>query len=106
MLKLCPVLPNWYYLIGGQIEQNAGDLDEAIQSYQQGINVEPDSPLCRFYLVHALMEQGDETRAKILADEIRALDQTATGKGIVRSISQDKSIRDRFQASLDKFDLL
>jgi TolB-like protein/Tfp pilus assembly protein PilF len=106
MLKLCPVLPNWYYLIGGQIEQNAGDLDEAIQSYQQGIDVEPDSPLCRFYLIDAMLERGDETRAKILAEEIRALDQTVTGKGIVRSISQDKSIRDRFQASLDKFDLL
>jgi hypothetical protein len=51
------------------------------------------------------MEQGDETRAKILVDEIRELDQTVTGKGLVRAFSQDKSIRDRFQASLEKFDL-
>jgi adenylate cyclase len=105
MLKLCPVLPNWYYLVGGQIEQNSGNLDAAIQSYQQGIDVEPDSPLCRFYLIDAMMGQGDETRAKILADEIRALDKTVTGKGLVRFHSQDKSIRDRFQAHLEKFDL-
>jgi tetratricopeptide (TPR) repeat protein len=105
MLKLCPVLPNWYYLIGGQIAQNTGSLDEAIRSYQQGIDVEPDSPLCRFYLIDAMMEQGDETRAKILADEIRALDQTVTGKGLVRAVSPEKSIRDRFQGHLEKFDL-
>jgi tetratricopeptide (TPR) repeat protein len=92
-------------LINGEIEQNSGDLDEAIRSYQQGIDVEPGSPLCRFYLIDALMEQGDETRAKILAEEIRALDKTVTGKGLVRSNSQDKSIRDRFQAHLEKFDL-
>ncbi len=105
MLKLCPVLPNWCYLIGGEIEQISGNLDQAIRSYQQGIEVEPDSPLCRFYLIDAMMEQGDEARAKILANEIRALDKTVTGKGLVRSISKDKSIRDRFQAHLEKFDL-
>ena len=105
MLKLCPVLPNWYYLIGGQIEQNLGNLEEAIHLFQRGIEVEPDSPLCRFYLIDARMEQGDETGAKILADEIRALDKTVTGKGLVQAISQDKSIRDRFQANLEKFDL-
>ncbi len=53
-----------------------------------------------------MMERGDESRAKILADEIRALDETVTGKGLVRAISQDKTIRDRFQANLAKFDLL
>jgi TolB-like protein/Tfp pilus assembly protein PilF len=105
MLKLCPVLPNWYYLIGGQIAQNTGSLDEAIRSYQLGIDVEPDSPLCRFYLIDAMMEQGDETRAKILADEIRALDQTVTGKGLVRAVSHEKSIRDSFQVHLEKFDV-
>jgi tetratricopeptide (TPR) repeat protein len=106
MLKLCPVLPNWYYLVGGQIEQLSGNHDEAIHAYQQGIDVEPESPLCRFYLIDALMEQGDEPRAKILADEIRALDQSVTGRGLVRTHSQDKTIRDRFQANLAKFDLL
>jgi tetratricopeptide (TPR) repeat protein len=106
MLKLCPVLPNWYYLIGGQIEHHLGNLDAAIPIYQQGIDVEPDSPLCRFYLVDVLMERDDEARAKILADEIRALDGTVTGKGLVWAFSQDKSIRDRFQANLAKFDLL
>ena len=106
MLKLCPVLPNWYYLIGGQIEQFSGNLDAAIHAYQQGIDVEPDSPLCRFYQIDAMMERGDESRAKNLADEIRALDETVTGKGLVRAISQDKTIRDRFQANLAKFDLL
>jgi TolB-like protein/DNA-binding SARP family transcriptional activator/Flp pilus assembly protein TadD len=105
MSNLCPILPNWYYLIAGQIAQNLRDLDEAIHLFQRGIEVEPDSPLCRFYLIDAMMEQGDKTGAKILADEIRALDQTVTGKGLVRAISQDKSIRDRFQAHLEKLDL-
>jgi TolB-like protein/DNA-binding SARP family transcriptional activator/Flp pilus assembly protein TadD len=105
MLQLCPVLPNWYYLIQGQIEQFSGSLDDAIDTYRRGIDVEPDSPLCRFYLVHALVERGDEAMAKELATEIRALDSSVTGKGLVRSLSINKALRDRFQASLEKFGL-
>jgi adenylate cyclase len=105
MLQLCPVLPNWYYLIEGQIEQYSGNLDDAIDTYRRGIDVEPDSPLCRFYLIHALVERGDEVLAKVLAAEIRGLDSSVTGKGLVRSLSIDKALRDRFQASLEKFDL-
>ena len=105
MLKLCPVLPNWYYLIHGQIEQLSGNLDSAILTYNEGVKIGPDSTLCRFYLIHALMEQGDEAAAKTIAQEIRALDKTVTGKGVVRAFSMDKNLRDQFQAHLEKFDL-
>jgi TolB-like protein/lipoprotein NlpI len=105
MLQLCPVLPNWYYLIQGQIEQFSGNLDDAIDTYRRGTDVEPDSPLCRFYLIHALVEHGDEALAKELAAEIRELDSSVTGKGLVRSLSINKTLRDRFQANLEKFDL-
>jgi TolB-like protein/cytochrome c-type biogenesis protein CcmH/NrfG len=105
MLKLCPILPNWYYLIQAQIEQYSGNLDAAIPIYEKGIKVEPDSPLCRFYLIHALMEKGDTAGASRLAGEIRALDKSVSGKGLVRSLSMDKGLRDLFQAHLEKFDL-
>ena len=105
MLKLCPVLPNWYYLLGGAIAQIQGDYETAAHCYQQGIDVEPDSPLCRFYLIDVMMEQGNETRARELADEISALDRQVKGRGMVRTLSQDKALRERFRANLEKFDL-
>ncbi len=101
-LKLCPVPPNWYSLIGAHIKQHSGDPGGAIEILQQAIAVEPDSPLCRFYLMDAMLEKADETGARRLAEEIRALDKSVTGKGLVRCYSQDKSRRDRFQSNLAK----
>jgi TolB-like protein/DNA-binding SARP family transcriptional activator/lipoprotein NlpI len=105
MLKLCPVLPNWYYLLGGEIARIQGDFETARSHYQQGIDTEPESPLCRFYLIDVLMEMGDESGARKIAAEIRALDSKVVGRGFVRTLSQEKSLRDRFQANLEKFDL-
>lgn len=104
-LKLCPVLPNWYYLDGGQIELRLGNLDAAIDWFQRGIDVEPDSPLCRFYLINAMMELDDDVAAEALANEIRGLDKSASGRGLVRMCSQDKILRDQFQANLERFNL-
>jgi len=106
MRRLCPVLPNWYYLILGQIEQFDGDVDQAISIYKQGIAVEPDSTLCRFYLIHALMQKGDTRAAQKLADEIRALDSSANGGGLVRAVSRDAAVRDHFHQHLARFGLI
>jgi adenylate cyclase len=103
--KLCPIMPNWYYLISGQIEQIDGDLDQAIAIYKQGVAVEPDSSLCRFYLVHALMQKGERDKAQKLADEIRSLDSGINGSGLVRALSIEASIRDAFRADLEAFGL-
>ena len=104
--KLCPILPNWYYLIGAQIEQYDGDLERAIAIYQQGIAVEPDAPLCHFYLVNALMQKGDTAAAQQYADEIRALDSSVNGSGLVHALSQDARLRDEFHENLEKFGLV
>lgn len=104
--NLCPVMPNWYYLISGQLEQYDGDLDKAIAIFQQGLAVEPDSPLCRFYLVHALMQNGDRAGAQKLADEIRALDASVNGNGLVRAISINATVRDAFHSDLEEFGLV
>ena len=106
MRKLCPILPNWYYLVSGGIEKRCGNLDLAIEHFQQGLEVEPDSPLCRFYLIDALMDKGDEARAAKLADEIRALDKSVTGKGLVHANSCDVEERRRFHDNLAKFNLV
>ena len=106
MRKLCPILPNWYHLVSGGIEERCGNLDLAIEHFQQGLEVEPDSPLCRFYLIDALMEKGDEARAAKFADEIRALDKSVTGKGLVHANSCDAKERQRFYDNLAKFDLV
>jgi tetratricopeptide (TPR) repeat protein len=104
--KLCPILPNWYYLIGAQVEQNDGDLERAIAIYRQGLAVEPDAPLCRFYLVNALMQKGDTAGAQQYADEIRALDASVNGSGLVHTFSQDARLRDEFHENLAKFNLV
>ncbi|TNF90613.1 MAG: tetratricopeptide repeat protein, partial [Gammaproteobacteria bacterium] len=106
MRTLCPIRPNWYYLVSGGIEKGCRNLDLAIEIFQQGLDIEPDSPLCRFYLIDALMEKGDEARAARLADEIRALDKSVTGKGIVHANSRDASERKRFHDNLSKFNLI
>jgi len=104
--KLCPVKPGWYYLMGGLLEQYDGDLDKAIAIFQQGLAVEPDSPLCRFYLVHALMQNGDRAGAQELADEIRALDASINGNGLVRAMSINARLRDAFHSDLEIFGLV
>jgi tetratricopeptide (TPR) repeat protein len=104
-MKLCPVLPNWYYLIDGEIAQLEGNYETAREYFQQGVNVEPESTLCRFYLIDTLMELGDEAGARKLAAEIKELDDKVVGRGFVRTISHDKNLRDRFRANLEKFDL-
>ena len=104
--KLCPVMPNWYYLIDAQIEQYDGDLGRAIAIYQQGLAVEPDAPLCRFYLVNALMQKGDAAGAQQYADEIRALDSSVNGSGLVHALSKDARLRDEFHENLAKFNLV
>lgn len=106
VLPLCPIRPAWYYLVSGELEKMGGNLDLAIEHFQQGIDVEPDSPLSHFYLIDALMEQGDEARAQQLADEIRKLDQSVTGKGLVHAYSYDAGERQRFHDNLAKFDLV
>ena len=106
MRNLCPIRPNWYYLVSGGIEKKCGHLDLAIELFQQGLDVEPDSPLCRFYLIDALMEKGDEARAQRLAEEIRALDKSMTGKGMVHANSYDAQERQRFHDNLAKFNLV
>ncbi len=105
-MKRRPILAGWYFNIGGQIEQHSGNLEESIEIYQQGVDVEPDSPLCRFYLVDALIELGDEAAAKQVVDEIRELDSSMTARGIVHSCSPDARLRQRFHNNLAKFDLV
>ena len=105
MLELCPVPPNWYYLPGALIEQLAGDLEHAIETLRRAVDAEPDSPLCRYHLIHALVENGERTEAGKVADEIRGLDAAANGRGVVHAISHDATLRERFRASLEAFDL-
>jgi len=106
MRNLCPIRPNWYYLVSGGIEKKSGHLGLAIELFQQGLDVEPDSPVCRFYLIDALMEKGDEVRAQRLAEEIRGLDKSMTGKGMVHANSYDAQERQRFHDNLAKFSLV
>ena len=101
-MKLCPVCPSWYFLVGGEIEQHIGSQENAIKLIRQAIEVEPDSPLARFYLINVLLEQGDEAEARQLAEEIRVLDKSINGKGMVRMHSQNPARREGFQINLVK----
>ncbi len=97
---------NWYFLIEGQIEVAFGNLERAADIYRQGLAVEAESPLCRFFLVDLMMQIGNEVAARQYADEIRALDKSVTARGLVRTYSSDPSVRDAFHSRLDKFGLV
>ena len=105
MLELCPIPPNWYYMPGGMAELLRGNRARAIEIFRRGIEAEPDSPLCRFFLLHALMENGDAVEAGKVAEQIRRIDAMANGRGLLRAVSCDAGTAARFRASLERFDL-
>jgi len=100
-IKLSPIYPANYLLAGGDVCLVRGQIDDAIELYQRSVDLEPDSPLSRIFLVNALVEAGEETKARIASDEIRTIDKTFRITGAVREFSHDKLIRDRFKANLE-----
>lgn len=104
-LRLSPVCPNWYYLIGARAEIGGGNLEQGIELLRRGVEVETDSPLVRFYLASALIDKGDEAAARRVAAQIRQLDKYVTGKGLVQSYSRDGRERERFRHNLESLDL-
>ena len=104
-LRLSPICPNWYYLVGYQAEKGCGNPGRAIELLRQGVAVEVESPLVRFYLASALLDKGDRAGARAVANEIRRLDKHVTGSGVVRSYSQDEVERGRFLQNLESLGL-
>jgi len=104
--RLCPVRANWHYLIEAQIEVAHGNLARAADLYRAGLEVEPESPLCRFFLVDLMLRMGEADAARAYAEEIRALDKAVTGRGLVLTYSADPSQREAFRASLAQYDLV
>ena len=100
-IKLSPIYPSWYLIVGGHVCMYKGQIDKAIEIHQRSVDLEPDSPVARFYLVNVLLEAGDETKARIVADEIRAIDKMSGIAMIVREFSHDKKMRDRIKANLE-----
>ena len=94
------------YVIAVLPATHAVDFDKAAEKYRQGVAVEPDSPLCRYYLIDLLMEHGDEATAQKYADEIRALDKSVNARGIAHGFSADPALRQKFQDHLARFDLI
>jgi TolB-like protein/predicted Zn-dependent protease len=101
-LLLCPVQPNWARLVGGMSCQQTGQVSKAIQLYQEGIDIEPESPICRYYLMDILIDIGEHEQAQQVADDIRALVNPMRVKGLVQTYSHDKTERDRFETNLSK----
>ncbi len=79
-----------------------GEVIKAIEIFQQCANLLPGSPLNRFYLIKALLENGDVSKAKIVADEIRNLDPTFRIKGFIIEYGHLVKRRDSFKADLNK----
>ncbi|MFA9419868.1 MAG: tetratricopeptide repeat protein [Gammaproteobacteria bacterium] len=101
-LRLAPICPNWYLLVGGSIYQRKGELPKAIEIFQQAIDVEPESPLARVFLMDACLEAGEIEKAIIIAAEIRALDNAFRISGIIRASTRSGNERVRFQSNLEK----
>ncbi len=83
-----------------------GNLDKAADLLQQGLAVEPESTVCRFYLIDVMLQKGDGAAAKQLADEIRELDPSINARGVVHAYSIDPDLRHSFQQRLSQFGLI
>jgi len=103
--RLCPICPNWYYLVGAYCEQARGRIDKAIELLRKGVAVEPESPLIRFYLASVLLENGEQAEAQRLATEIRQLDNSMTGRGLIQSYSKHAAERERLQRNFETLGL-
>ena len=68
--------------------------------------MEPESPLCRYFLVDLMLRLGNEPASRRYAEEIRRLDPSASARGIVRSYSADPTLRQAFHDHLAQFDLV
>ncbi|MEJ2177107.1 MAG: BTAD domain-containing putative transcriptional regulator, partial [Gammaproteobacteria bacterium] len=105
-LRLCPFPPAWMLLVGGSIYQQSGKLQHCIQTYRKCIDMDPESPLCRFYLMDALIEAGDLSNAEQVAKEIRLLDSAMKVGGLILTYNHDKRERERFKTNLAKMGFL
>jgi adenylate cyclase len=101
-LRLSPIYPNWYMIVSGQIVLHSGSIEKAIEDLQRGIDLEPESTLVRYYLINALITAGNLTKAKKVAQEIKALDPSFGIAGFIRSYSHDETKRFQFQLNLEK----
>jgi len=101
-IRLCPICPNWFLMIGGFIYQHFGDINKAIETYQKAVDIEPESPLCRFYLMDSLVEADRLNDATRCAENIRNLDNSFRVSGLILGYSHNKKERKRFQLNLEK----
>jgi tetratricopeptide (TPR) repeat protein len=101
-IRLCPICPNWFLMIGGFIYQHFGDINKAIETYQKAVDIEPESPLCRLYLMDSLVEAERLNDATKCAEDIRNLDNSFQVSGLILSYSHNKIERKRFQFNLEK----
>ena len=95
-------------LVGRKSSPISGNrhLDKAIETYRQALEVEPDSPLCRYYLVNLLQKTGDVESARGMAEEIKSLDPNADASGLARSTWLDTDRRSEFEQNLARFGLI
>ena len=103
--RLCPVCPAWYLMIGGIVDLFFGQVDEAIAKFEQGTEIEPESPLCWYYLIDALIEAGAAAEAQQLAEEVRGMDEYFCATGIIRMHNYDPAERNRFRRNLESVGL-
>ncbi len=99
-LRLSPICPNWYLLPGSVIDLCSGRILEAIETLEKAIAIEPESPLCRLYLINVLIEIGETDKPWSVAQEIKELDDSFRIRGLLRTHSYDKKECERFRNNL------
>ena len=100
--RLCvsAVFPNWARVTGAFAYQMTGQTTKAIQTYQAGIDFEPESSLCHFYLMDLLVETGDLDRAEKLAEQVRSADNPMDVGVLIQSISHNPTERERVRRNM------
>jgi TolB-like protein/DNA-binding SARP family transcriptional activator/Flp pilus assembly protein TadD len=105
-IRLAPIYPPWFSGIEGYLHEKEGRIQEAIAAYRHGIEIEPESPLQRVYLIDALLKTNQIDEARKVADEIRALDSDFKVSGIIRGNSPDPVECARFKSNMEKMGFL
>ena len=73
-MRLSPIYPAWYLAMLGACYHVMKENELAISTLKEGVELEPDSPLCKLWLTSSLVERGMLEEAKSVAREVMRIE--------------------------------
>jgi tetratricopeptide (TPR) repeat protein len=102
-MRLCPVLPPWFYVHWGQTCRVLGNIDESIEAFQEMLRQDPDQLEGHLGLTGIFSESRDMKKAKEHAHEVLRIDSSFSINRYFSNIAfRDQSIITKFAEALSK----